>query len=353
MDFNTLIRLLESDLKELEINQYSSGKDGSLAIAEEYLSSLPGCSSHREEKSILKMFYKDEMFASMRGQSPFTNSKSAIRTANNKVKTEKFLKENNVNTTESELFELEDYEAALSFVNDAKVELVLKPFNLNGGRGITLNVTGDNFDFAWTQAVKACEEKEKPFKVMIQPLVKGIEARMLVIEDKFNSAILRVPCHVIGNGEDNIQTLVDEKNRLRKKNPYLKMIPIRITDIAEHNLKEQGKTLETVPELDEIVFLQKSSNITQGGDNYEVSHLISDRMKKVAEEALTAIPDFHTGGVDLMIESFDDEAPVVLELNPAANLRMHHYPWKGEPKTPIHDLIDTLLKKYKDTNKIR
>src|SRR5699024_11229207 len=67
-------------------------------------------------------------------------------------------------------------------------------------------------DFAWTQAVKACEEKEKPFKVMIQPLVKGIEARMLVIEDKFNSAILRVPCHVIGNGEDNIQTLVDERS---------------------------------------------------------------------------------------------------------------------------------------------
>lgn len=352
MDFNILTKLIESDLKELSVNKYSSGKNSSLAIAEEYLSNLPYCSSFREGKSTLKMFYKDEMFASMRGQSPFTNSKLAIRTANNKIKTEELLKENNVNTTDSRLFELKEYQAAERFVTNSKEQLVLKPFNLNGGRGITLDVTKDNFDFAWTQAVNACKEKGKPFKVMIQPLVRGIETRVLIIEGKFNSAILRVPANIIGNGKDTIHDLIKNKNNLRMKNPHLKLLPIRVTDVVKSNLKEQDKNIETIPEKDEIVYLHKSSNISQGGDSYEISHLISENIKEVAEKALSSIPDFHTGGVDLMIESFDDENPVVLELNPAANLRLHHYPWKGEPKMPVYDLVDILLKKYKKKSKI-
>src|SRR5699024_8580087 len=136
----------------------------------------------------------------------------------------------------------------------------------------------------------------------------------------------------------------------REDNPYLKRLPIKITDIVKYYLEQQNKTSDTVPDKDEIVFLHKSSNITQGGENYEISHLVGEDMIRTAEEAMQAVPGFYTGGVDLMYQSFDDKEPLVLELNPGANLRMHHYPWKGLPKKPINDLIDSMLDEFKKTN---
>ncbi|TVT28886.1 ATP-grasp domain-containing protein [Salinicoccus cyprini] len=347
MDFNILRQVLQNELLDMKINHYDKGTSGTLGLAEKYLSNLEYCSSKRVEKASIEMIYRNKPFGFLHGQSPSTNTTKAIRTANNKLKTEKILADGNINTTRSTIFEMEEYEKAKSMVNESKHLMVIKPYNLNAGRGITLNVDPTNFDFAWKQALKAYEKTTQKFKVLIQPMLPGIETRMLIVEGHFNSAILRVPSNIIGDGKLSIKELIDEKNNIRRVNPHLKLLPIKISETLEYNLELNGNNLHTVPEKNELIFLHFSSNISLGGDSYEVSHLINDSMKKLAEKSVAAISGLSTAGVDILFRSFHDEEPAVLEINPGANLRMHHYPWKGTPKSPVHDLIDSMLSSYK------
>src|SRR5699024_8101538 len=134
------------------------------------------------------MYYRDEKFGSITGQAPSTNEKTAIQIGNDKIKSENLLKNHGVRTTNSKIFESDDYDKARKYVETEGMDYAVKPFNLNGGRGVTLNVNSDNFDFAWQQVFNASKERKKPFTAIIQPMISGIETRMLVVEGKFNSA---------------------------------------------------------------------------------------------------------------------------------------------------------------------
>src|SRR5699024_8797948 len=272
--------------------------------------------------------------------------------AHNKIDTEKYLKQASIVTTQSIVFDEDQYNEAEDFIRNNPGDYVFKPFNLNGGRGISINVTIDSFDQAWNVAKIACDERKKEFKLIIQKYIKGIESRFLVIEGKFNSAILRSPANVVGNGINTINELIEMKNKQRELNPHLRVLPIKIDERILVNLLNQEKSLDSVLEKNEILYLHKSSNISLGGDSYEISDLINEDMIKVAEQAVNAIPGLRTAGVDMIYSSFEDKNPTVLELNPDANLRMHHYPFKGEPKEPVFDLIDAMLEEHIIKNSI-
>lgn len=95
---------------------------------------------------------------------------------------------------------------------DTKTEpVVIKPNKLSGGRRITLDVTTENFDYAWEFAVNACKEQKRNIEILIQDKIEGVESRFLVIDEGFYSAILRIPAYVCGNGLETIDQLIDKK----------------------------------------------------------------------------------------------------------------------------------------------
>lgn len=348
MDFDILKKIMSDHLINLHINQYDNGVNGTLKLAENHIKSLPECTSERMSSSEINFYYKNKLFGSMNGQIPSSSDKKGIRLCKDKMKTENLLSTNEISTTESILLEEKDYDKGLEIAKKSQRPLVLKPLNMYGGRGITLDVDESNFEFAWNNAKKEYDETTKIFKVLLQPILSGVETRMLVVENKFNSAILRVPANIVGDGLHTVNELINKKNTARMMNPHLKRLPIKISDVVKHNLEQLGKTLNSILEKDEIVFLHNSSNISLGGDSYEISHLVGDSLKKLAEDTIKVIPGISTAGVDIMFETFNDSSASVLEVNPGANLRMHHYPLKGEPKTPVNDLIDLLLKDFKN-----
>lgn len=347
MDFNILEKIMKNELKDMKINEFENWFNGTIKLAEHYLYNRKNCSYILKEKNLLEMFYKERLFGSIKSQTPSTNKKEGIRLANNKMEAEKLLKSKGLPTTDSVLFSEKDYDRARILVENSKVPMVIKPYNLNAGRGITLNVDASNFTFAWKYAKQAYEDTKKQFNVLLQPMVAGIEVRMLIIEGKFNSAVLRVPANITGDGKSTIVELIDKKNNSRKLNPHLKMLPIKINDMVLYTLKKKERDLDFVSGKGEVLFLHSSSNISLGGDSIEVSHLVNDSMKKTAELAVKSIPGLETAGVDLLFTSFEDNSPVVLELNPGANLKMHHYPLQGEPKQPVFDMIEDMISKAK------
>ena len=347
MNFKLLNSIIIEHFKDLPINKYSTNFQGTLMLAKHHLSKLEGCRSIKASKYAIKMLYNDEIFGSIYGQTPTSNKVKAKQITKDKLATELALRKSGINTTESINFFENQYEEAKDYVSQSDESFVFKPSNLNGGRGITLEVDSNNFDQAWEFALKATKELKKEFNLIIQKYIPGIETRFLVIENKFNSAILRVPANVIGNGTNTIEELIEKKNHEKELNPHLKVLPIKLDERVENNLFKQGYRLESVPSKNEIVYLHFSSNISLGGDSYEISHLINDEMKNIAELTVNSIPGLSTAGVDMIYQSLEDNNPVVLEINPDANLRMHHYPYKGSPKQPVFDLIDSMLLKFK------
>jgi D-alanine-D-alanine ligase-like ATP-grasp enzyme len=346
MDFELLRDILRKEFIGMEVNQYENGMNGTVRLAEHHLGNLEGGTSKRLGKSGVAMFHNGKKFGEINGQVPSTNDRKAIRLCNDKMEAERRMSEFGLRTTDSVLLEDHEYERAKLLIEKSTGPMVLKPYNLAAGKGITLGVDITNIAFAWNQAKDAYSETNKTFKVLLQPMLPGIETRMLIVEGKFDSAILRVPANVIGDGHHTIEELISIKNKAREDNPHLKRLPLNVDKAVKYNLERTGKDVDTIPESDEIVFLHASSNISLGGDSYEISHLINENMKIKAEKAVCAIPGISTAGVDIMFESFDEENPAILEINPGANLRMHHYPWKGEPKFSVFNLVERMLDKH-------
>src|SRR4029079_16182931 len=108
--------------------------------------------------------------------------------------------------------------------------LVIKPIDGNHGKGNTTNIT------TWEQATKAFEAaKSYSRSVIVEKFITGFDFRILVINNKFICAALRTPASVIGDGEHNIQYLIDEVNKDPRRGFGHEKVLTQITVDADTN----------------------------------------------------------------------------------------------------------------------
>jgi cyanophycin synthetase len=146
--------------------------------------------------------------------------------------------------------------------------LVIKPIDGNHGKGNTTNIT------TWEQATKALEAAQKYGRsVICEKFITGFDFRILVINYKFICAALRTPAAVTGDGENNIQWLIDETNKdPRRGYGHEKVLTqITIDQFTQKMLDELGYTLETVPPKGELVLLKPTANLSTGGTSTDVT----------------------------------------------------------------------------------
>ena len=66
----------------------------------------------------------------------------------------------------------------------------------------------------WEDAVAGLEYAKKySRRVIVEKFITGFDFRVLVIDNKLVAAAKREPAHVIGDGKQTIQQLIDETNR--------------------------------------------------------------------------------------------------------------------------------------------
>lgn len=342
VEIKLLENVLEKNFSNIDINEYKETTASVIKIAEEAINQTDNLSYKNVNDTKILFYYKDTEVGGINGQTLLTNTKEGTRNARDKFRTEQYLTEKGVRTTKSHIF-------GAGQINDAKNEIkkydeafVLKPYNLSSGKGVSLNVDADNIEAAWAKSIGAYEGNLDGARIIMQPQLPGIEARFLVINGKFSSAILRAPANIVGDGQSTIEELIKQKNYLREKHPHLNKFIIQINDELKNHLKRSGLTLSSIPENSKVVFFTDVSNIALGGDTLEISHLASDELKCLAEYAVNAVPGLSSAGVDIMFTHFDDCNASVLEINHAANLVMHYYPWKGQSGQPIHDYLQYL-----------
>lgn len=347
---NELMRKAILEFDKVPVNEYSSTvNQSSNFISEAAAANDIKIIKPPKGKRLSTFTYKNQKFASMNGLKPSSTSRAAFHLCRDKFRLENFLSSLDITTLESKLFTFEEKNHAFNHIKALDTEkFVLKPLSLAGGLGIELNVDEHNFSEAWDDSVTVQKSNNVSApSCIVQPFIQGFDVRVSIIEGDFAAASLRLPAHIVGNGQESIKELIAKKNEARAKIKYFSNKMIKIDDKLKKRLKNINHTIEDVPENNQIIILTDISNLTLGGESIDITESISEKIVNTALNATAAIPGLNTAGIDFMVNDYKEGDGYIIEVNTNANHTIHHVPLKGDVHYPFHQLIKSLLVKYK------
>lgn len=217
--------------------------------------------------------------------------------------------------------------------------LVIKPAAASLGRGVFVNIENRET----LERLLAHVRKELGYKdVIVEEHVYGEDYRVFVLGGKALSVVKRIPANITGDGKRCVGELIEEKNRLRKANPYLARGLIKVDREVLDCLHRAGYSIDSVPKKGELLFLRGISNLSAGGDSIDVTNEAPQMLKDLAVRAVKAVPHLHSCGVDVLFHKTEDgkEHGVVVELNYLAHLGLHLFPVKGKARDVAGAIVD-------------
>lgn len=228
---------------------------------------------------------------------------------------------------------------ALAFFQDSGRPMVVKPETGRAGAAVQVGIsTEEEFRDAWVAAVDITTRG-----VIVEETVSGIDIRAFVISGRVVAAASRLPAFVVGDGVHGLHELIAEKASARNRHAYLKQMPIA-PDWAW--LSQLGHTSESVPQDGQVVTLNGAVNLHQGGEHVDVTSRLHPGLKRIAVEAVRAIPGLEVSGIDLLVPSLDSpKGAIVLESNPGASISVHHSPAYGNPVDVGGALVEEMLRR--------
>lgn len=180
-------------------------------------------------------------------------------------------------------------------------------------------------------------------QLLIEQNVPGDDYRLLVLGDKVLAACKRVPANVEGDGSSSIDELITEKNKKRRRNPFLSTGLIRPNYEMNATLRSQGYTLTSIPEKGAYVELRRIANASAGGDVIDVTDSIPAELKQAAVDAVAAVSGIVIAGVDVLYQpAGGSNSPKfsVIEMNYRPHIGVNMYPTSGRGRDIPGELID-------------
>ncbi|WP_369672506.1 bifunctional glutamate--cysteine ligase GshA/glutathione synthetase GshB [Enterococcus faecium] len=263
----------------------------------------------------------------------------------NKTVTKKVLKEAGFRVPGGAEFSSME-EAVKAYPRFAEQAFVIKPKSTNYGLGITIFKEGASLeDYQAGLAIAFREDSS----VLVEEFMPGTEYRFFVIDGEVQAIMLRVPANVIGDGIRTVKELVEEKNSdpLRGTNHRAPLELIQLGELEQLMLKEQGLTIKSVPQANQIVYLRENSNISTGGDSIDMTDEFSEAYKKIAVSAVEAL-GAKISGIDLIIPdkeidpTTDKKAYGIIEANFNPAMHMHVYPFAGKGRRLTMNVLKLL-----------
>ncbi|MDX2193271.1 MAG: cyanophycin synthetase [Gemmatimonadales bacterium] len=265
----------------------------------------------------------------------------AVELASDKEETNKILARLGLPVPEQRLVQRE--EDAVEAARRIGWPVVLKPYNGNHGRAVSLNLTTPEqvrAAFGQAQAVSR--------SVVVEKFVIGDDHRILVVDGRVIAVSKREPGHVVGDGIQTVQELVEEVNRDPRRGVGHEAVLTRIEfdAQAERLLADRGYTRDTVPARGERVFLRSTANLSTGGTATDLTDVTHPDNLEMAVRAIRAI-GLDVGGVDFLTpditESYRDVGGAICEVNAAPGFRMHLAPSAGKPRDVAGPVLEMLF----------
>lgn len=240
----------------------------------------------------------------------------------------------------------------LAYLKYADKGFVIKPKTTNYGLGISIFKEGASLE-DYTEALKLAFKEDSA--VLIEEFLEGTEYRFFVLDNKVQAIMLRVPANVMGDGRHSIEKLVAEKNLdpLRGSDHRAPLELIQLGDVEKLMLKEQGYTIDSIPEKGQMVYLRENSNVSTGGDSIDMTDDFDESYKQIAIEAVAAL-GAKICGIDLIIpdktikgtKASTNYGIIEANFNPA--MHMHTYPYAGTGRHLTLEVLKLLFPELLD-----
>jgi cyanophycin synthetase len=265
----------------------------------------------------------------------------AVELASDKEETNKILANLGLPVPQQRLASREDDAARAAEAIGFPV--VVKPYNGNHGRGVSLDLRSSEQVRAAFQVAQQISRS-----VVVERFVVGDDHRMLVVNNRLIAVSKRLPGHVVGDGTRTVEALVAEVNADPRRGIGHEKVLTRIEfdHQADRLLAEKGYTRQSVPKAGEVVALRLTANLSTGGTAEDVTDVVHPDNAEMAVRAIKAI-GLDVGGVDFLSsdisESYKDVGGAICEVNAAPGFRMHLAPSSGRPRDVAGAVIDMLF----------
>lgn len=225
--------------------------------------------------------------------------------------------------------------------------VAVKPVVGHKGIGVTASVRSEyELEFAFYKAVEASPSARSG--CIVERHIAGSDFRLLCVGGKFAAAVERRPPTIIGDGQSTIAQGIAKENATpaRQDSPTSPLAAIPVDGVLENWLRQQGLSLDSIPEVGQVVTLRPVANISAGGVTHNVTHLVHPDNRQLAEEIacyfrLVAL------GVDLIAsnisQSWKQGACGVIEINAAPGVLMHLNPAFGQGVDVPSQIVEALF----------
>ncbi len=281
-------------------------------------------------------------------QTPFNNN-AAAGIACNKYSTNKVLEAHGIPVPKATAFTQVEFEQGQWDLGDLSYPLVIKPtIDTSCGEDVICSIR--NPRELYTHLERLFKRHEC---LSLEEYHGGLQSfRILVFYGQVIALTKRTGAHVIGDGTNTIQQLVERDNAKRDiLAQTLPLGPITLNDETTQLLEQQRMTLESVPKPEQRVMLRMSCNSTHGGifESIETKLIHKDNARLAVEAA--RVLGLNLTGFDVICQdistSMQHSKGFFLESNQGPDIRIHELLYYGTP-TPVSErMIKRLIKEHR------
>jgi cyanophycin synthetase len=223
----------------------------------------------------------------------------------------------------------------LKKLSTLKFPVIVKDSEGSNSKGIFPNLT------TIATAKKTILKQLKKFpRLIAQEMVSGNEFRVLVLRDRIIGALRLIPPRIIGDGQKTVLGLIKEKQKnTRKKTP--------LDSTLKKILREQGTSLTSIPQKDEVIYIKKTSSLDEGGETEDVTHKVHAGIKKICIKAAEKVAK-ELAGIDVICDNIAKDPKKqlfnIIEINGKPDIYIHYNPTYGKTRNVVKDIINFILR---------
>ncbi|NRR29575.1 cyanophycin synthetase [Oxalobacteraceae bacterium] len=234
-------------------------------------------------------------------------------------------------------------EAAWEAAQDIGLPVVVKPYDGNHGRGVSLNLmTQPDVEAAYHLAARKGDSKS----VIVERFIAGNEHRLLVVGKRLIAAASGEALWVTGDGTSNIIALVDSQINNDPRRGTTEGAPLNA--LAPENgaeiileLERQGLTAYSVPLDGQKVLIQPNGNVA-----FDVTDQVHPSVAATAALAARVV-GLDIAGIDVVATDIsrplEEQGGAIIEVNASPGLLAHLKPASGLPRNVGAAIVDHLF----------
>lgn len=240
------------------------------------------------------------------------------------------------------VFKKKELFGALDYADSIGFPVVLKPAMSSHGDNVCMDIANKK-DLSLAIKNFTSRYLGDPY-YLLEKQYEGEEYRLFINKNNYFAAVHRIPANVTGDGKHTLVQLVRRENfrRMHPRNTCL--CRILLDNEAIRFLRKQGLSVGYTPKMEEVVQLRRNSNVSTGGNCYDITNQVHPTYIECAKKVLKMLNTPFIG-IDLLCKNISKKSDdyVICELNSAPGLSLHMMPEKGISRDVAGAITDVVF----------